>query len=370
MCRRVGHDGGAEHRALALRLEHQLGAVCDRIVDHLRHAVGSGAAHHRPHVGCGIFGIADLELLGGGDEQIEEALEHRSFHDDALRRDALLAARLEGRSRDARCRIGKIGIRTDDVRCIGAELADKFLRAGRACKLVAGSGAAGDRDRGNQRMAREQLCCIPPAWHDVEQAVGNARLLRSFSKQQRHLGAGRRGLDHDCVAHRDRGGDLLNEQIGGSVEGRHRGDHAVRNARREAEATGAGCGHIERQHFAEEMRELRGASADECTDPLRLECGGAPRLADEANERAHQLAFDLVDGVGRGKQPFHPLGNGRVAMLEECRMRVLDRGIDDLGIGLNDLRRDALVDRAHKRGEFGLEPGGTPYPRHQLRYGH
>ena len=323
-----------------------------------------------PISGCRIFGIADLELLGRGDEQIEEAIEHRRFHDNALRRDALLAARLESRSRDARCRISKIGIRTDDVRCIRAELADEFLRAGRACKLVAGSGAAGDRDRGNQRMAGEQLCCLAAAWHDVEQAVRNARLLRSFSKQQRHLRAGRRGLHHDRVAHRDRGGDLLNEQIGRSVEWRHRGDHAVRNARREAEATGAGCGHIERQHFAEEMRELRGASADECTDPLRLECGGAPWLADEANERAHQLAFDLVDGVRRRKQPFHALGNGRVAMLEECCMRVHDRGIDDLGIGLDDLRRDAIVHRAHKRGELRFELGGAPYPRHQLRYGH
>src|SRR5262245_8677072 len=40
--RRIGHDRRPEDRALALGLEHQAGALGDRIVDHLLYAVGGG----------------------------------------------------------------------------------------------------------------------------------------------------------------------------------------------------------------------------------------------------------------------------------------------------------------------------------------
>src|SRR5262245_24024291 len=103
--RRIRHDRGSENGAAAFRLEHQLG-----VLDHGFNAVGGGAAHHRPDVDGGIIGIADLELLGRRDEQFEKAIEHRPLDDHPLRRNALLAARLEGRPRDARRRIVEIGV--------------------------------------------------------------------------------------------------------------------------------------------------------------------------------------------------------------------------------------------------------------------
>ena len=219
-------------------------------------------------------------------------------------------------------------------------------------------------------MGGKELRGLAPAGHDVEEPVGHARGLQRLRHQQRDFGAGRRRLDHDRVADRQRRGDFLNEEIGGPVERGDRGHHAVGHARREAEAAGACRGHVERQHFAHEVGYLRGAGAHECAYAFGLEGRGPARLADEANKRADQFAFDLVDDVGRGQQPLDPLGGGGVLMLEECRMGVLDRGVDDLGVGLDDLRGHGLVDRTHERREAGFELHRPADPRHQLRYGH
>ena len=277
-----GHDRGPQDGAPALRLEHELGALGDGIRDHAFHAVGGRAAHHRADIDRGILGVAHLELLRGGHEQLEEAVEHGLLDDHALRRDALLSARFEAGARDAGGGVVEVGVGAHDVGGVGAELADEFLRAGGAGKLVAGGGAAGDGDGGDQRMGGKQLGGLAPAGDDVEEPVGDARLLHRFRHQQRDLGAGRRRLDHDRVADRERRRHFLNEQIGRPVERRHRGDHAVRHARGEAETAGARRGHVERQHLAHEMRHLRGAGAQEHADALGLECRGAPRLADEA----------------------------------------------------------------------------------------
>src|SRR5215831_4481801 len=141
--RRLRHDRGSENGAAALWLEHELGAVGDGVLDHGFNAVSGGAAHHRPDVDAGVIGITDLELLGRRDEQFEKAIEHRPLDDHPLRRNALLATRLESRARNARRRIVEIGIRTHDVRRVGSELADEFLRAGGAGQLITGGGAAG-----------------------------------------------------------------------------------------------------------------------------------------------------------------------------------------------------------------------------------
>ena len=177
--------------AAARGLEHESRALGDRVRDHLLDAVGCGGAHHRSDIGCGILGIADLELPGGGHEQLEEAVEDRPLHDHALRRDALLAAGLEGGAGDAGRRVGEVGVGADDIRRVGAEFADELLRAGGAGKLVAGGGAAGDGDDGDERMGGEQLRALAPARHHVEEAVWHARRLHRFRDQQRDLGAGR-----------------------------------------------------------------------------------------------------------------------------------------------------------------------------------
>ena len=281
-----------------------------------------------------------------------------------------MPAGFEAGARDARCGVVEVGVGAHDVGGVGAELADEFLRAGGAGKLVAGGGAAGDGDGGDQRMGGQQLGGLTPAGDDVEEPVGDAGLLHRLRHQQRDLGAGRRRLDHDGVADRQRRRHFLNEQIGRPVERRHRGHHAVRHARGEAETAGARRGHVERQHLAHEVRHLRGARAQEHAYALRLECRGAPRLADEEDERAHDLAFDPVDRVGCGEEPLDPLGGGRVLMLEKRRMRVLDRGIDHLGVGFDHVRGDAVVGGTHERRQPGVELGRPSDPGHQLRYGH
>src|SRR6516225_1481152 len=120
---RLRHDRGSQNGAAALRLEHELGAFGNGVLDHGFDPVSGGAAHHRPDVDGDVIGIADLELLGRCHEQFEKAIEHRPLDDHPLRRDALLAARLERRTRDARRRIVEIGVGADDVRCVRSELA-------------------------------------------------------------------------------------------------------------------------------------------------------------------------------------------------------------------------------------------------------
>src|SRR5215470_15808967 len=142
--RRLCHDRRTENGAAALGLEHELGAFGNRILDHRFNAVGGRAAHHRPDVGRGILRVAELEFFGGRDEQFQKTLEYRPLDDDPLRRDALLAARLERRAGDACRRILEIGIRADDICGVGAEFTYEFLRARGAGQCIAGGGAAGD----------------------------------------------------------------------------------------------------------------------------------------------------------------------------------------------------------------------------------
>src|SRR5262252_540272 len=141
---RLRHDRGSENGAASLRLEHELSALGNGVLHHSFNAVGGGTAHHRSDVDGGVVGIADLELLGRRDEQFEKAIEHRLLDDHSLRRDALLAARLEGRARDARRGIVEVGVGADDVRCVRSEFADEFLCARGAGQFVAGCCAAGD----------------------------------------------------------------------------------------------------------------------------------------------------------------------------------------------------------------------------------
>jgi hypothetical protein len=79
-------------------------------------------------------------------------------------------------------------------------------------------------------------------------------------------------------------------------------------------------------------------------------------LADDADERADQLGFALVDGIRRRHQPFHALGDGLVLMLRIGGMRVLDGGIDDGGIGFHEMGRlSSIGDTSGEK----LVPGGT-----------
>ena len=135
--RRFRDDRRAEDAAVALGLAHELRALGDRIRHHRLDPVGGGAAHHRADVDRVVLGIADLELVGGGDEQLEEFLVHRALDDHALRRDALLPARLEAGAGDAGRRVREVGVGADDVGGVRAQLADEFLGAGGAGKLVA-----------------------------------------------------------------------------------------------------------------------------------------------------------------------------------------------------------------------------------------
>src|SRR5262245_7338814 len=90
-------------------LSAEFAAFGNRVLDHLFDPVGRRAADHRPDVGRSVIGVADLKLFGSRDEQFEKPLEHRPLDDDALRRDALLAARLESGAGDARRGIVEIG---------------------------------------------------------------------------------------------------------------------------------------------------------------------------------------------------------------------------------------------------------------------
>ena len=134
-----------------------------------------------------------------------------------------------------------------------------FAPAARASSLPAGR-AAGHRDDRDQRMGGEQLCRgVASARHDVEQAVGHARLLehRLGDQQRAPRVPGGDGLTTTALPTASAGATFWISRLAGAVERRDRGDHAVGHARGEAEAAGAGGGHVERQHLAREVRHLR-----------------------------------------------------------------------------------------------------------------
>ena len=82
--------------------------------------------------------------------------------------------------------------------------------------------------------------------------------------------------------------------------------------------------------------------------PPGLEGRGTDRLADVADQGGDDRFLFRVDLVRRLGQPRGARRRRRGAVLTIRGKRVLDRRIDQLGIGVDDPRCDAAVDRRYQ----------------------
>ena len=74
---------------------------------------------------------------------------------------------------------------------------------------------------------------------------------------------------------------------------------------------------------------MRGAGADEGPRAFGFEGRRAPRLADDTDERAHQIGFDLVHRICSRHEPLDTFRRGRFQIRHISLMRVFDGRIDD-----------------------------------------
>src|SRR5690606_19131562 len=243
-----------------------------------------------------------------------ELLEYRLFDNDALRRDALLAARLEGRRHDADSGVSYVGIGADDIGRVAAELSDEWLGARRFRQRMACRRAAGQGHQRYVRVAGKPAGYIAPAGDYIDEPVGNTRPAEAFGDQQRFSDPFEGGLDDDRIAHGDGRRDFLHEKVRRRVERRERCDHAVGQPLGEAEPPRPHGQRIERQYLALHAQQLLRAEPQELRRAPDLDATGAARLAEGAHGDRGDLVLDLVDLVGSRAQPGGALRRGPATM--------------------------------------------------------
>ena len=223
--------------------------------------------------------------------------------------------------------------------------ATNFLAPAARSQRVAGGGAAGKRDRRHVGVRGQRPGGLPVARNDVEQPVRQPGALEGARDDQRGLHPLRRRLDDRRVPHRERRRDLLHQEVGRCVERRDRAHHAIGDAPGESETARPLGGDVERQGLAPERADLGRDETHEGRRPSGLECGGANRLADIADQRGDDRVLLRLDLVGRLGQPCGARRRRGAAMRPESGERVLHRRVDQNGIRIDDPGCDAAVHR-------------------------
>ena len=204
------------------------GAALDGVGDVPLRALERDRVAHRAHVGRLVERIADAQLLGALDQQLDEAVVHVAVHEHALGGRADLAGEVEA-AHHGGVRGGlEVGVGEHDLRPVAAELEDAVLEARVARDLLAGRDRAGEDDRGDVAVAGQQRADVAAAVHEVDGAGGEAGLVQHVDEQlgaqRRELGRlpDRRAAEGQAVDDRD-AGDVDRE-----VPGRDGRDHADR----------------------------------------------------------------------------------------------------------------------------------------------
>jgi len=276
-------------------------------------------------------------------ERLEEALEDRRLHVDALGLEADLAGIVEDGARGLVDRALEVAIREDERGILAAELkGDRTDAVGRRLHDGgAGRGLAGEGDGVDAGMPRQELArrARPEAVDDVVDALGHARGVHDLAQERRRRRRLLGGLHHHGIAAGERGRHLPGHQEERQVPGAdHRDDAAGRADRvvdrgaaaRKLRLEGLGGGVL---GDLRENREVRAAAGDVEVrgDRMRLSrIGdlGLEEILEALGDARSDRAEDLSAVVGAHLAPG-PLERGT---------RGLDRGVDVGGARLVHLR--------------------------------
>ena len=206
------------------------------------------------------------------------------------------------------------------------------------------------------------------------QPGGSSDFGHQLGEEERGERRLRRGLEDGCAAGRERGGDLVRDEVEREVEGRDRADDADRLPQREGELPGARLRGVHRDHLAGELARLDRREREGGHRAGGLDAGGLERLARlgrdglrdllmAASELARDADEDLGPLVRRQRLPHRSLGgvDGAPGL---GRARLRDPPDDVAGIGGAHLDPVAGLDPLAGDQEPLLESGC----RHAIRY--
>ena len=108
-----------------------------------------------------------------------------------------------------------------------------------------------------------------------------------------------RGLQHDGTARRDRGCELVRDEVQREVERRDCADHADRHAHRERELSRADFARVERHHLARQRARRDRRERERRRAPLRLDARGLDRLRRFLRDQPRQLLGALGQRAAR-----------------------------------------------------------------------
>ena len=356
----AGEDGRL-HEILAAALllargsaaQHALGSFPFRNVDVGEDLLVLRRRRHRPDLGLGQARVAELGLLGHGDQLLDELVVDRLLQQQPRAGDAGLARRREDAGDGAAHRIVQDAVVEHDVGRLAAEL-QRHLLEGLGGELVdarARCGAAGEGDLGDLWMRDQRLADHGAvARHHVDDArrqLGRLdhELHELEQRGRRELGR----LDHHRAARRQRRRQLPADQHQRRVPRRDERAHADRLL----EDVGEVVGPVGRHHGT---LNLVGEPAV-VIEPLGQVLGLRRHLRDQLAVVAHldlrQVLGVLLDQAGDAAQH---LAARRSA---SCRPRPLVEGAPGRLAGPVGVLGVALRDQRPRLAGVGVVASGT-----------
>ena len=142
----------------------------------------------RPDLGRVVGRVADLDLAGRLDEQLDDPVVDRALDEDPAPGAAVLAAVVEDRVRRLAGEALEVGVGEDDVRALAAELEADLLHVvgGQPHDLLAGRRLAGEGDLADPGMAGDRRAGrAARAGDDVDDAGGEAGLEGELAEPDR-----------------------------------------------------------------------------------------------------------------------------------------------------------------------------------------
>ena len=189
----------------------------------------------------------------------------------------------------------------------------------------------------------------PPPVTTLRWPAGQPALVeqhpRERDRRQRSLA---RGLQHDRAPGRDRGRELVRDEVEREVERADRADHADRHPQRERELAFAGRARVHRHHVAGQRARRDRRERERRDRALRLDAGGLDRLRRLGRDDPREVFGAFRRGVcaarSRISARFHAASGPGV----ERGLGGAHRVVDLLGPARRDPAEElAVVRRAH-----------------------